>query len=263
MTVSFSRHNSGINPFAARILYYFMTQKGMVIMAQFSDSQKLIQSERLNELKKRWENAHGQKLTDQMIADSVHVSRETVTKWRGGKNRIDSACLPALCEFFSVPASYFAPRVPERLLVDEDFHRQLADECKRTAENIGLDDGFLSFIKSTQKLADSVISSACIDCIIQPDSNSVPEFDSLYQFISSTGAKIYLPDDSLYMLRLVQRDLSEYALFLIWKWSKRFERIYAAQKNAGEITVTGSGSYSKSGEKVPSAYDFFCSEMKK
>ena len=205
-------------------------------MSQFEENTRKVFSEQLKTIIDSWEKANGKKLSQQTLADTLHVSRETVSRWVNGRNAPldDKKMMADLCNFFSVPLAYFSKSNYEDgwTMIDMDTHILLNEHCKRVAEKIGLRPSFVSLLKDVPELADSVIHTSCIDAQQQSVSPDVPAIpDHLYQFVSSTGIKIYPPDDVLYMLRVVQRDMDEYLLFLFSKYRKEYDKYMNRVKN--------------------------------
>lgn len=228
----------------------------------YDENRRRIFAARLKGLIDKWELANGKKLSQAKIGEAVNYSRETVNGWLSGKHIPEERTIELLCRFFSVPRNYFNP-AEDMIFSDEAHHKELAAEAEETAREIGLSPAFLMFIKENPALADMVISHSWIDAVLQSFSPEVPENpDCPYQFISSTGAKIYLPAEVLYMLRVVQRDLIEYAGFMIEKWSKVIAAAHEQEKNAGPMGTGPSGTFAiKSGERIVSARSRFMLEL--
>ena len=223
----------------------------------------MVFADHLKTLIGKWEQANGRKLTQSELGKAIHSSREAVNGWLSGKHIPEEKTIELLCKFFSVPRNYFNP-VEELILTDEEHHKSLAAEAEETAKLLGLSPAFLMFIRENQALADMVVSHACYDAILQSENPAVPEMpDCPYQFVTSTGAKIYLPREILYMLRVVQRDLIEYAGFMIEKWSKVIASAHEQKAKAGAMWVGPDGTFSaKTGERIVTAESRFVLEMK-
>ena len=187
---------------------------------QFEENRKSAFAKKLRALMDGWSESHGKRLTQDALADAIHASRFTVTNWLNEKAYPSDSAFPDLCSFFGVPPTYFDPEESELIFTDEQRHRDLDDLCRRNARHVGLSDSLLQFIKERPGLADLVISASWVNPVINPPDSKVPNTDSPFQFESSSGVRIYLPDEVIYMLRLVQRDLEEYAGFLIRKYSQ-------------------------------------------
>lgn len=188
-------------------------------MEQFTKNQRRIFREKLSQAMISWSKAHGERLTHEKLAEKIIVRRETVTRWLNGSSCPvhDGNTMKKLCEFFNVPVSYFDGE--GLTLTREDLHEDFEIEIERKAAKLGINPAFVAFIKSTPALADAVMSAMITDTTIQSFSPDVPDTGNAFQFISSTGTKLYPPGDVLLMLRLVQRDLTEYASFLIEKYT--------------------------------------------
>ena len=127
-----------------------------------------------------------------------------------------------LAEFFCVSPNYFLGN--EGLTrVDPEMHEEFEKSREETAAQIGLSLPFVEFVKNTPALADAVMLASWVDCGHQSISPDVPDTGNLFQFVSSSGTKVYPSVDALFMLRVVQRDLEEYAAFLIKKYSRWIE----------------------------------------
>lgn len=191
------------------------------MVSQFEQNRRDALGKKLRELMDNWRAAHpGEKLTDDTLAAAVHASRESVNGWKNGKAFPSGTYLSDLCSFFGVPPTYFDPAEDQLIFTDEQRHRDIENLCRRVAAHIGLSESLLRFIKERPGLADLVISASWVNPVTNPPDSKVPDSSSAFQFESSSGVRIYLPDEVLYMLRCVQRDLEEYAAFLIRKYSR-------------------------------------------
>ena len=201
------------------------------MVSQFEQNRRDALGKKLRELMDRWRAAHpGEKLTDDTLAAAVHASRESVNGWKNGKAFPSGTYLSDLCSFFGVPPTYFDPADDELIFTDEQRHRDIENLCRRAAAHIGLTESLLRFIKESPGLADLVISASWVNPVVNPPDSKVPDNGSAFQFESSSGVRVYLPDDVLYMLRCVQRDLEEYASFLIRKYSQVISSHYQASE---------------------------------
>lgn len=167
-----------------------------------------------------WSESHGKKLTQDALASAINASRFTVTSWLNEKAYPSDSAFPDLCKFFGVPPTYFDPEEGELIFTDEQRHRDLEALCRRNADYVGLSESLLQFIKERPGLADLVISASWVNPVVNPPDSKIPDSSSVFQYESSSGVRIYLPGEVLSMLRLVQRDLEEYAGFLIRKYSQ-------------------------------------------
>lgn len=216
----------------------------------YDDNRKMIFAARLKKLMKDWEKGNNEPLTQKRLAEKLHYSRKSVNGWLTEKRIPDKKTIAELCGFFSVPADYFSVQLEDEIFVNESWHKELAAEAETTALNIGLSANFLQFIKENPSLADAVLSHARYDALIQSDSPAVPENKGCpYQFIGSNGEKIYLPEEMLLLLRIVQRDLIEYAGFLIQKWSKLISEAHKEASLGGGVFESSFGSYFEKTDK--------------
>jgi len=186
---------------------------------QFDENRKSVFSKKLRSLMEGYKKTH-EKFTQGDLASAINASREAVVGWFNEKFYPSDTYISALCEFFGVPPTYFEPEEGELIFTDEQRHRDLEALCRRNADYVGLSVSLLQFIKERPGLADLVISASWVNPVVNPPDSKVPNTDSPFQFESSSGVRIYLPDEVIYMLRLVQRDLEEYAGFLIRKYSQ-------------------------------------------
>ena len=189
---------------------------------QFDKNRKKAFSQKLKDLISGWEASHpGEKLSQQRLGDAISGSRESVSGWLTGKSYPNSSAISALCDFFSVSPQYFDPEA-EDLFTNEQRHREYSAYCKHLADHVGLRDSFVQFVKESPGLADLVVKASWVNPVYNPPDKDVPRNpdDSPYQFESSNGVRVYLPDDVLYMLRCVQRDAEEYSAFLLQKYSQ-------------------------------------------
>lgn len=210
------------------------------MITQFDEGRKRVFAKKLRALMESWEQSHGQNLTQDALADAIHASRFTVTGWLNEKSFPSDSMIPALCQFFSVPPTYFDPEESELIYTDEQRHKDLDQLCRRAADHVGLNESLLRFIKESPALADLVIGASWVNPVVNPPDSQVPNTDSPYQFQSSTGIRIYLPDEVIFMLRCVQRDMEEYAAFLIRKYSQPINDYYrpaAGQDHASPLSV--------------------------
>ena len=136
-----------------------------------------------------------------------------------------------LCDFLSIPSTYFTKSnyLDGWTMIDEKTHNDLNNQCSLVAKKIGLKSSFVAFLKENTELADHIIRSSWVDGTMQSLSPNVPEMtNNLFQFVSSTGVKIYLPDDVLYMMRVIQRDTEEFILFLLSKYNRIYDNYHAS-----------------------------------
>lgn len=192
-------------------------------MSQFEENRKKEFASVLRQLKENWKGAHGS-LTDEDLAEALEVSRESVNRWMNGSSYPSKSKLSALADFFHVPVSFFSEKKdkPQGLtLTDESAHKVLEEQCEDDAARCGLSPDFVSFIKSDPALADLIVSLCWVNPEAQSFDPSVPEVPgNTFQIVSSSGIKVYPPHEVLLMLSLVQRDLTEYARFLVQKHGK-------------------------------------------
>ena len=243
-------------------------------MSQFEENKKKVFAKKLKGLMKAWSQKNGRKLTQDMLASKLFVSRETVSAWLNEKNYPPKGTIQMICKFFSVPENYFRPRFiyndeefyDESLLMDEEYHIRLGKQCEKAAQDIGLNPAFLQFIKDSPTIQDRIMvvsemSDSECPCEIVRMPDNPDERLRVYQFAGSNGEKVYLPQDVLSMLRVVQRDLLEYAEFLVNKWSKVFEDIYECNEGK-EWHHHFPCSRAQSGEERNTTSNRFFNEMK-
>lgn len=202
-------------------------------MSQFENNRKKEFASVLRQLKQNWQSAHGS-LTDEDLAEAVDVSRESVNRWMNGSSYPSKGKLSALAEFFHVPVSFFSEKKEKQqglTLIDENAHSVLEEQCEKLAESIGLSPAFVSFIKERPGLSDLIVSLCWVNPKIQSLDPSVPEIpENVFQFVSSSGVKVYLPKEVIQMLRNVQEDLSDYLLFLLQKHRKVIDEYFTDHK---------------------------------
>ena len=205
-------------------------------MSQFENNKKKIFAEQLRNIMKEYGKKHGARITQEDLAEVVGVARETISFWLRAKSYPGAEYIKKLSKFFVVPPQYFEGIEEGQTLVDERIHKALEDEAEKTARKIGLSSGLVTFIKENPTLADAVVAASWVDAGLQSFSPNVPELpENTFQIKASSGVKIYPPDEVLYMLRVVQRDLEEYALFLIQKWSKIIQEAMDDRKARGVL----------------------------
>ena len=241
----------------------------MLEVSQFEENKKKGFAKKLKTLVEKWEEANGETLTQGRLAPHVHASRETVNSWFTGRNYPSQAAIDDLCSFFSVPPEYFnQTAIEDMILLDENLHRQLSGECEENARRIGLDSSLVQFLKNVPAIADSIVSVSWVDALLQPDDPDIPDNPdgSPFQFSSSTGVKIYLPPEVLYMLRVVQRDLTEYAAFLVQKWGKVIQTAhkesFGTEWAEGRYTTRAKSGKGYTGKEYVSASQRFALELK-
>lgn len=209
------------------------------MVLHLEESKKMIFAKKLKALFDDWKENHPG-FTQEMLGKAVNAERVTVNGWLHGKTYPSGSYLDSLCEFFSVPPTYFDSTEEELIYTDEQRHKDLDQLCRRSADHVGLSESFVRFIKENPALADLVIAASWVNPVVNPPDSNVPETDSPYQFTSSTGVRIYLPDEVIFMLRCVQRDLEEYAGFLIRKYSQPINNYYrpaAGQDRVSPLSV--------------------------
>ncbi|MBQ6513743.1 MAG: hypothetical protein IJI09_03390 [Clostridia bacterium] len=120
----------------------------------------------------------------------------------------------------------------------------------------------LAYLKSNPEIADSIIASSWVDGLMQSLSPNVPQLpDHVFQFVSNSNVKIYPSEEDLYMLRLVQHDLTEYALFLIQKWSKVIKDSHNQDSKDRERYLGTYGWRTASGKEYTPAADRLALEL--
>ena len=206
-------------------------------MSHENENRKMVFAEQLRAIMSSRKTPDGKKLTQQHIADAVHVQRETVSRWvRGISCPLENErTMAALCAFLCVPPEYFTKNyyLDGWTMFDRETHDSLNEACIKVGKKTGLKDSFVQFLKETPALADAVIRASSVDEILQSMSPNVPEMkDHLYQFISSTGVKIYPSRDVLNMLRLIQRDTEDYIQYLFLKYGRVYEKYQAEVQEA-------------------------------
>ena len=205
------------------------------MVLHLEESKKMIFAKKLKSLFDDWKENHPG-FTQEALGRAVNAERVTVNGWLHGKTYPSGSYLESLCEFFSVPPTYFDASEDELIYTDEQRHKDLEQMCRRAADHVGLSESLVRFVRECPALADLVISASWVNPVVNPPDSKVPETDSPYQFTSSTGVRIYLPDDVIFMLRCVQRDLEEYAAFLIRKYSQPISDYYRPSADQERIS---------------------------
>ena len=227
----------------------------------FKENRQKVFTERLNAIIKLYKE--NKKFRQEDLAASIPVQRETVSRWINGRNcpLDDELTMKGLAKFFNVSPRYFLGA--EGLTrVDPEIHEEFEEAREAQAAQIGLSLPFVEFVKNTPALADAVMKASWIYTDHQSISPDVPDTGNLFLFVSSSGTKVYPSVDALFMLRVVQRDLEEYAAFLIEKYTRWIEDAHK-QASADAIRVTSSGSYFKtSGKSFSSASSRFWRELR-
>lgn len=157
------------------------------------------------------------------LAEELQTTKPTLYRWKNGEVYPQAVNLAAICEYFHVPKNYFETVQDERILTDEKYHQEVSESRLVFAQNSGLNVHFIEFLKDSPALADAIISASYVEASENTFSPNVPETDSPFQFVSSSGVKIYLPFDMLYLLSGLQDELTEYAQFLIERRIKKDE----------------------------------------
>lgn len=233
-------------------------------MSQFEENKRRMFKEKLKELKTGWEEIHKCKLTQEKLANAVYVTRETVSGWYNGKSYPPEETQKRICDFFKVPDRYFTRYNYDNGMteIDERTHENLEENCEETAHDIGLSLPFISFLKENPAISDEIVSACWVDAYMQSFSPSVPLMeDKTFQFVSSSNTKVYPSPEVLHMLRVVQRDLSEYALFLIQKWVKVIKEAHEQEKGK-EMSMGPYGWRTENGDEFTTAASRFALEMK-
>lgn len=243
-------------------------------MSQFDENRKKVFGRKLKELIDKWAKTNGVRNRHDTLAAEFHVARETISAWANGRNLPSDETIKEICKFFSVTPNYFDPDLSvnegkvenDLILADKEYHIQMAKDCELTAKEIGLEPSLLELLKTSPQISDRIMSVSWVDAYAQPFEleREVPDNPDeklrCYQFVSSVGQKVYVPDEVLYMLRVVQRDLLEYAGFLVDKWSKVIEDYHNGGRhiegNHGQYTVRNS-----KGEEHVSAIQRFAYEL--
>jgi len=230
---------------------------------EFTDNKKKLFPEQLRSLIDEYGKARGKKLTHAELAKQIPVARETISYWLSGKSYPGTEVIKRLTEIFALPPRYFEYYDDGMTLIDERTHNNLQREAEETAQHIGLSPALFAFIKENPALADAVVSASWVDAYLQSLDKNVPELpDHTYQVKASSGVKIYPPAEVLYMLRIVQRDLTDYALFLIQKWSKIIHDKHKESLTIGEVSETARGSFDSSGNEYMSPLECYSLELR-
>lgn len=232
---------------------------------KFEENKKKVFADQLRGLISDYEKKAEEKLSQQKLADYIPVARETISHWLRGKSYPGEEAIARLCKFFAVPPNYFSANQYEEglTMLDERIHDTLQRECENTARKIELGSGFYAFIKENPALADVVVGASWVDAILQSCSPDVPAMpDHTFQIEGRAGVKIYPPAEVLYMLAVVQRDLKEYALFLLQKWAKVIDDSHEEIKKRGAISVGPRGQFDSSGKEYVSALERFSLELR-
>lgn len=240
-----------------------MTQKRQD--KEFEENRKKEFAKKLCRLISDYEKKTQKKLSQQQLADFIPVARETISYWTNGKSYPGEDAIDRLCAFFGTPPNYFSVSQSEDglTLLEKGIHDKLQRECEQTAHHIELGSGFYAFIKENPALADVVVGASWVDAILQSCSPDVPAMpDHTFQIEGRAGVKIYPPAEVLYMLAVVQRDLKEYALFLLQKWSKVIHESHDDLQKRGEITETDQGYFDASGREYIPACERFSLELR-
>ena len=223
-------------------------------LPQFDKNRKKAFSQKLKDLISGWEASHpGEKLSQQRLGDAISGSRESVSGWITGKSYPNSSAISALCDFFSVSPQYFDPESDD-LYTSEQRHREYSAYCKRLADHIGLMESFVQFVKESPGLADLVVKASWVNPVYNPPDENIPRNpdNSPFQFESSNGVRIYLPDDVLYMLRCVQRDAEEHSFFLLQKYSQTISDYHRSQAGTDAQRLPPASRFALDLEGMPS-----------
>jgi len=198
-------------------------------MSQFEENRRKRFSAALRQLYKNRKEIDPS-LSQEKLAEELHVVRETVSGWMNERQYPQPDMIVKLAEYFNVPPGYLSGE--EGLtMIDENAHSVLEEQCEKLAEYIGLSPAFVSFIKERPGLSDLIVSLCWVNPKIQSLDPSVPEIkENVFQFVSSSGVKVYLPKEVIQMLRNVQEDLSDYLLFLLQKHRKVIDEYFTDHK---------------------------------
>ena len=198
-------------------------------MSQFEENRRKDFSRLLRQLMENWKSSNGKRLSQDALGEALYVSRTTVSHWLNGKQYPSKDTLVRLAEFFSVPVSFFSDNDDTQgmTLTDESIHEYLEKQCEESAAHVGLSPHLVSFLKENPGLSDLLVSACWINPSVQSIDPAVPEIPgNVFQIVASSGVKVYLPDDVISMLSVVQQDLIEAAEFSIRKRSKVIEDFY-------------------------------------
>ena len=210
-------------------------------MSHFEENRRKRFSEALKKLYQERKKNADPKLSQEKLAEELFVARETVSGWMNGKQFPQPDMIVKLESYFNVPPGYFSSKKERKglTLIDEKAHSVLEEECERYAKMIGLSPAFVSFIKESPGLSDLIVSLCWVNAETQSLDPSVPEIkENVFQFVSSSGVKVYLPKEVMQMLRNVQEDLSEYLPFLLQKHGKVIDEYFTANKGKGVNPVS-------------------------
>ena len=174
---------------------------------------------KLKELIEKWEcDRKAKKLphTYQDLAEELHYShRNSVGNWLSGKS---PPPWDNICQYFNVDHSYFvAKNLDELGIADEGHHRRMQKDAARIADECGVSNSFLWYLKSDQRLQDQISYYQVTDLYLNPLDPDVPDVHSPYQIIDSNGGKAYLTEESLTRLGRIEPEVKKYLEYQIWK----------------------------------------------
>lgn len=180
------------------------------------------QRRKLRELIEAWQRdqkAQGLPWKLEDLAQKLYCHRNTVSKWINGKAKLP---IDQLCDFFDVDPSYFVAKDLNELdLVDEPHHKWMQEGASRLANECGVSTGFLWYLKSDQQIQDTIVENQPTDAVLNSFDHDVPDVGSPYQFIHSSGEKIYLNEYTMPMLGRIEPKVKDFIEYQLWSELKK------------------------------------------
>ncbi len=179
-------------------------------------------SKKFKELVKEWKQymkSKGLTASQEALAEEIGCQhRNTVSNWMTGKDYPSPENMERICNFFHISQDYFFPKsINEEELTLKRYHDDMESGPREWAEELGVSDAFLRFIKSDQSLTDELLSNQYTDAILNSFDPAVPDTGSLFQMVNSAGEKAYMTRTTVRVLRDIETEVKKYMSYLIWK----------------------------------------------
>ena len=206
-----------------------MHSKKSFLDKEFEKNQRVIFSKRFNDALENRE----QKETLDSLAELFDVERTTVNNWKHGK------CLPGKAKRRNIarklekPENYFEPdyTLEDQDLADARYHWKMDHHYAGCADEIGLDEDFVRFIRNNELFADMISNMQHIDVLLNSMDPRVPQTQSAFQFTTKAGERFYINEYMIYILRTLQGEVEDYIHSLLFKYEQILDEEEIIRKN--------------------------------
>lgn len=203
--------------------------KKLFLDQQFKENQKTLFAKRLNEaLQKR-----KTKETLDSLAELFEVERTTVNNWKHGRCLPKQATRRSVARKLNLHENYFEPdyTLEDQDLADARYHWKMDQHYAGYADEIGLDEDFVRFIRNNELFSDMISNLQHIDVLLNSMDPRVPKTQSAFQFTTKVGERFYINEYMIYILRALQGEVEDYIHSLLFKYEQILDEEERIRKN--------------------------------